>query len=161
MTTLRFNSNTADERGITHWGKNDVRRRYLVQDFARDRGRGRGNERIGGIIEKIMAVFARKFCGAFTGSGLTQCASLYDLRAEGDNSRALYRVRIFRKKNCGADLRNTRGVGNCGTVVTGTRRDNSWQHALRRTCEQSVKRSAQFERAGWQIALDFQINSCA
>src|SRR5947208_9094721 len=99
MTTLRFNGNTTDERGITHWNKNDVRRRYLVQDFARDRGRARGNERIAGIIEKIMPVLAREFSGAFTGSGLTQCASLHDVRAEGDNSRTLYRVRIFRKKN--------------------------------------------------------------
>jgi hypothetical protein len=38
MTTLRFDGNTTDERGITHWDKNDVRRRHLVQDFTRDRG---------------------------------------------------------------------------------------------------------------------------
>jgi len=67
---------------------------------------------------------------------------------ERDNSRSLYRVWILWKKNRGADLRDTRGVGNRGTVVTGTSRDNSWQHALRRTSEQSVKRSAQLERAG-------------
>src|SRR4029453_13088561 len=116
MTTLRFNGNTADERGITHWDKNDIRRWDFVQDFTSDCGRAGGNKWIAGIIEKIMAMLAAKFCGAFTGGGLTHCASLHDLRAEGDNTRTLYRVRILGKKNCGANPGNVCGVRDCSPV---------------------------------------------
>src|SRR5262245_18263908 len=154
MTTLRFNGNTANQRGITHWGKNDVGRWYLVQDFTGDRGRACGDERIGGIIEKIMAMLARESCGAFGGSSLTHRAPLHHFCPEGDNSRALYRVRIFRKKNRGADLRDTRGIGNRGTVLTSTSRHTSWQCALRHGCEQSIERTPQLERSSRQIGFN-------
>src|SRR5262245_24026411 len=161
MTTLRFNGNTADERGITHGDKNHVGRWYLVQNFTGDRGGACGNERIAGIVEKIMAVVTREFCGTFAGGSLTYRASLHDFAAERDNSCTLYRVRFLRQKNRGADLRDARGIGNRSPVVTSTSRDNSWQWALRRGCEQSVERSSRLKRTGWQIALDFQINSRA
>src|SRR5438128_3871301 len=132
MTPLGFNGHTANQRGITHWSKDDVGCRYLVQDFTSDRGRRCGNERIGGIIEKIIAVLAREFCGSFAGSSLTHRAPLHHFCPEADNSRTLYGIRIFRKKNRGADLRDTRGVGNRGTVVASASRDNSGQSALRR-----------------------------
>src|SRR5438046_7892311 len=98
MTPLRFNGHTANQRGITHWDKDDVGRRYLVQDFTTDRGRACGNERIAGIIEKIMAVRAREFCGSFAGSSLTHRAPLHHFCPEGDNSRSLYRVRSSGRK---------------------------------------------------------------
>jgi hypothetical protein len=101
-----------------------------------------------------MAVLLREFCGSFAGSSLTHRAPLHHFCPEGDNARALYRVRIFRKKNRGGDLRDTRGVGNRGTVVTGTSRDNSWQHALRRGCEQSIERTPQLERSSRQIGFN-------
>jgi hypothetical protein len=70
-------------------------------------------------------MLARKFCGAFTGSGFTHCASLHDLRTEGDNMRTLYRVRILRKKNCGGEVRDARRISNRGTVVTRAGGNNS------------------------------------
>src|SRR5205814_6695160 len=60
-----------------------------------------------------------------------------------------------RKKNGGADLRDTGSVGNRGTVVTGTSRDNSGQCALRRGCEQGIERTPQLERSSRQI--DFNL----
>src|SRR5436189_6484803 len=98
MTPLRFRGNTANQRGITHWSKDDVGCSYLVQDFTGDGGRGCGNERIGGIIEKIMAVLAREFCGSFAGSSLTHRAPLHHFCPEGDDSRTLYRVRFSGRK---------------------------------------------------------------
>jgi hypothetical protein len=85
---------------------------------------------------------------------LTHRAPLHHFCPEGDDSRTLYRVRIFRKKNRGADLHHTRGVGNRGTMVTGTSRDNSGQCALRRGCEQSIERTPQLERSGRQIGFN-------
>src|SRR4029077_2192708 len=97
------------------------------------------------MIEKIMAVLAREFCGAFAGSSLTHRAALHHFCPEGDNARALYRVLIFREKNRGAAFRDARSVGNRGTVITGAGRDNSRQCALRRGCEQSIERTPQLE----------------
>src|SRR5881392_3618716 len=121
---------------------------YLVQDFTGDRGRTRRNERIASIVEKIVAVLARKLCGAFTRCRSTHGASLDYFCAKRDNARAFHRVRIFRKKNRGTNFCDARGVSNRGAVITGARGNNSWHRALRRSCEQSVQRSAWLERAG-------------
>ena len=84
-----------------------------------------GNKRIAGIIEKIVAMIARKFCGAFTRCRFTHRTSLDHFCTKRDNARAFDRVRIFRKKNRGADFCDARGVGNRGAVVTRAGGNNS------------------------------------
>src|SRR5436305_13838760 len=148
MATLRFSGYTADQRVSTHRYNNDIRRWYVVQDFTRDRGGACRNERIARIVEKIVAVLARKLCGAFTRCRSTHGASLDYFCTKRDNARAFHRVRIFRKKNRGANFCDARGVSKSGAVVTSARGNHSWHRALRRTCEQSVQRSAWLERAG-------------
>ena len=148
MTTLRFSGHTADQRGITHRDKNHVRRWYLVQDFTGNRSGACRNERIARIVEKIVAVLARKLCGAFTRCRSTHRASLDHFCAKRDDARAFHRVRIFRKKNRGANFCDAPGVSNSGAVITGARGNNSWHRALRRSCKQSVQRSAWLEGTG-------------
>src|SRR5947207_14263879 len=103
MATLRFSGHAADQRGITHRYKNDVRRWYLVQDFTGDRGGARRNERIARIVEKIVAVLARKLCGAFTRCRSTHGASLDYFCTKRDYACAFHGVWIFLKTDRGSD----------------------------------------------------------
>src|SRR5207247_9150541 len=96
MATLRFSGHTTDQRGITHRDKNHVRRWYLVQDFTGDRGGTRRNERIARIVEKIVAVLARKLCGAFTRCRSTHGASLDYFCTKREIGRASCRERVER-----------------------------------------------------------------
>ena len=93
-------------------------------------------------------MIARKFCGAFTRCRFTHRTSLDHFCTKRDNARAFHRVRIFWKKNRGANFCDARGVGNSGAVITGACGNNSWHRALRHSGEQSVQRSARLERAG-------------
>jgi hypothetical protein len=145
MTTLRVSGNAANQRGVTHRDKDDIGFGYFVENFGRDCGGARRNERIARIVEKIVAVLAREFRGAFARGRSAHVASLDYFCTKRDNARAFHWVWIFRKENRGANFCDARGVRNSGTVITRARGNNSCHRPLRRSGEQSVQRSARLE----------------